>query len=1730
MKKFKIILSVILSFVVMHSNFSSFVVAQDGNAENDLSYVWDFTYLYDKIKDNSDQLALLIPTSGQIAANYVAGGDSVTATETKNSSSYFPTSSDTVRLKISYNETDNIALDENGLYIGTDSNSSANGQNVSLDVFSGEKGGTMFIVTEKGNTIRGGMRSGTDGGSVSDTVNVDESYDLVSYEIPPNSVYYIGINEDKGHILKAEFVPKTIVTPTPTTTPTMTPMPTSTATPTATSTPIPVPQINQIRDFDGNNALVEVIDADAMLYAAAYSEDGTLKSVEVNTFNESGVYEVKLKNKADKVMLWDKNMCPYDSEKASGKIDTTPIPTPEAESDSISLNYTSYPLYVGNSRDFTEYKGLGDSVVITANVNSDEYSEQDIIWSVSNENIVDVKSENGNAIEIQAERTGVAEVVAKLPDGSKKTCYITSIDNYTRLTVQRIEFNIDKLNLKTGESAEVLPIIYPKDIYNNGIIDKTLSWSSSDSSVATVENGKVKGLKSGTAIITAISADVGIRGSFEVTVSDSTSTKAVTAVNTETINMKVGETYQLSAQCDGEIVWKSDNSYIANVDSDGVVTAYSKSAKQTLAENGVNMVDTPDTIKIYATSTDGGNVAEYNICVSDAPVETQDVDINKKEINIVKGTQKNITAVILPASLVNAQINWSTSDESVVSVMATERTIDGVNQAILTANNAGKAEIVAEYGGKTDVCKVTVTDSEVKVNNIDLQASVEIEIDEVYKLNAVPTKNATNRELIWISENSDIATVGVDGTIMGYKVGTIRVYAIATDSFTEMQISDLKSRKKSGERQFDETELSEYLNTYAVCEVTVKNSSPYLRNTHVIKESITHNSVNVLWNRASLTEAADFDKYRVYTNGAFVAETEKLGYTFADLQPDTEYQFKIAAINNNGDIVAEDCVSVKTKSEPIVLNVLDYGAIGDGKVTDTYAIQRAINACPENGVVLLPSGYTFYSGALFLKSDMSLQVDGVLLGSIDPKDYPEIVSRWEGWRKLPQSAEEWDNTQSGSYLEENEYTNASLINIGTYNEDESGKPSPTNIKNVVICGNGQINGNGYALAYNEGPNHIINNKGRYKVEPPATDPTTRGRTISMYNAESVYVKDVLVAYSPAWTNHITYSNNVTYDNVKVISSGSGVIGGDGGGHLYNGDGIDPDSSTNINIFNVFIKTGDDGVTLKSGRNREGNELDKPNAYIRITDCATKDSLGGFGTGSETAAGSHDILYQNLSNENASLYGMWFKTTEARGGMTENITIRDVHTDGAMAAIAMENTYVSSKHNPAWEYPQVRYITIDNVTGSNLTDYGLKFEGTKRTYINNITVIKPKFDKVMNCLAKYSLNFEIWDEENTEWTQENTSDIKFIYHKVLNDTTVAAVENAYRIRAVDNENKTISVINGVSKEDFLSELTSGMGGKQSYILSSDTINEDCKVTVISESGLYRDEYSIIVLDNIVSANLIGLSAVTEDGVELIEEFSMYTTEYNAKITKNIKEITITALKDDINANVTIRNNDVECDANTIQLLSAENVITIDVISSDGQEEKTYTLYIDNSYIIAEDFKNEEAGSWGFSGSGGAECADGILRLLPVNGSGKDASKTLDDSISTLEKVHISFDWKSDVENGKSRYSYFALQDAEGALIMGMFASGKAQVCYLTQTYDDYTKTLEDFTSNWYAVNLNIDFTAKTMSGTITNKDTGVVLKTFDDEAIEAENLSKMYAYDVYSAAPMSIDNVYIAEIK
>ena len=300
------------------------------------------------------------------------------------------------------------------------------------------------------------------------------------------------------------------------------------------------------------------------------------------------------------------------------------------------------------------------------------------------------------------------------------------------------------------------------------------------------------------------------------------------------------------------------------------------------------------------------------------------------------------------------------------------------------------------------------------------------------------------------------------------------------------------------------------------------------------------------------------------------------------------------------------------------VSALEFGAKGDGISMNTDALQKAIDSLAYGEELYIPAGI-YLTGALRLHSDMALYLDegANIQGTDDPADYlPKIPSRFEGY--------EMECYQS-------------LLNLG-YMDHASG----ANCKNVLIYGKGTLSGGGQQLCLNviarerELMKDYLASLGD-KIKDYENDHTIparpRGRLINLSNCENVRITGLTLKNGASWNVHMLYSKNIVTDHCVFRSE-----------NVWNGDGWDPDSSENCTLFASEFFTGDDSVAIKSGKNPEGNIINRPTKHIRVFDCLSHKGLG-IAIGSEMSGGVEDVRIWDCDLIN-SLYGVQIKATKS----------------------------------------------------------------------------------------------------------------------------------------------------------------------------------------------------------------------------------------------------------------------------------------------------------------------------------------------------------------------------------------------------------------------------------------------------------------------------------------------------
>lgn len=301
------------------------------------------------------------------------------------------------------------------------------------------------------------------------------------------------------------------------------------------------------------------------------------------------------------------------------------------------------------------------------------------------------------------------------------------------------------------------------------------------------------------------------------------------------------------------------------------------------------------------------------------------------------------------------------------------------------------------------------------------------------------------------------------------------------------------------------------------------------------------------------------------------------------------------------------------------------GGKADGKTDNTQAIAAAIDtASAKGGGTLRFTAGDYLTGPIVLKSNVRLHLDeGATLKFItDPSRYPVVLTRWEG-------------TECMNY--------AGLI-------------SARDARNISITGKGVIDGQGQAWwgwSKYAGPT----TKKLRDMGEADTDPTKRifgtpeaGLRPCLFepiNCDGIKLEGVTFKNSPFWTIHPIYCNNIAANEITVIGDGP------------NTDGFDPDSCSKVTIENCVFDTGDDCITIKSGRDRDGRRVGRPCENIIVRNCRFLRGHGTVVIGSEMSGGVRNVLAEDLTADGTDA-GVRIKSRLGRGGTVENIVYRRLH--------------------------------------------------------------------------------------------------------------------------------------------------------------------------------------------------------------------------------------------------------------------------------------------------------------------------------------------------------------------------------------------------------------------------------------------------------------------------------------
>jgi len=388
---------------------------------------------------------------------------------------------------------------------------------------------------------------------------------------------------------------------------------------------------------------------------------------------------------------------------------------------------------------------------------------------------------------------------------------------------------------------------------------------------------------------------------------------------------------------------------------------------------------------------------------------------------------------------------------------------------------------------------------------------------------------------------------------------------------------------------------------------------------------LTSRSCSVLLDPEGLYEARE--KHLLFLDGEELGEEYRSVVSLFDLEPDTEYELE--SLSASG---AKERLSFRTRSETCTLNVLDFGAKGDGETEDTAMLQAAILCCPKGGRVLIPAG-DYVTGPLFLKSYLTLEIaDGATLQLLtDRTRYPVLPG------STPAS------TPAGEVL-------LGMFE-GCATDGFAAALTGIDLTDVSVIGEGVIDGRA--------------DRSDWWVNPKEKRIACRGNLLYTQRCTGMLIQGLTFLNSPSWNLHPAFSDYLDFIDIQVRAPWDSP----------NTDGFDPESCRHVRLLGAEISVGDDCIAIKSGKIGLGRKYKTPCEDLEIGWCALLDGHGGVTVGSEMAGGVKNVEAHHCymrGNDRA----LRIKTRRDRGrdGVVDQILFRDIRMDGVKMPLVVNSFY------------------------------------------------------------------------------------------------------------------------------------------------------------------------------------------------------------------------------------------------------------------------------------------------------------------------------------------------------------------------------------------------------------------------------------------------------------------------
>lgn len=273
----------------------------------------------------------------------------------------------------------------------------------------------------------------------------------------------------------------------------------------------------------------------------------------------------------------------------------------------------------------------------------------DVYWRSDNPSIASVNSSSGY---IYANAIGTARIYAIASDGSGCRDYLTVTVN-NKVSVTSVTLRQSNISIEEGQSVSLFATVCPDNASNTN-----LNWTSSNNSIATVNNGVVTAIAKGSARITVTAAD----GSGKSDVCNVTVTRDILVtsvrVSPSSKTMTVGDSAFLNAVVCPEdatmktVCWSSSNVNIVSVNETSGLVVAQNVGKAT----------------VYATACDGSGVVGYCSITVSPPIMVENINVRPSTIAVDVGDTAVLSAEVYPTNAKNKLIRWTSENDDIADV------------------------------------------------------------------------------------------------------------------------------------------------------------------------------------------------------------------------------------------------------------------------------------------------------------------------------------------------------------------------------------------------------------------------------------------------------------------------------------------------------------------------------------------------------------------------------------------------------------------------------------------------------------------------------------------------------------------------------------------------------------------------------------------------------------------------------------------------------------------------------------------------------------------------------------------------------------------------------------------------------------------------------------------------------------------------------------------------------